>query len=166
MRINLITALLMLTPAFLQAQSTSIVEIAGVSLWDSELIEATANRLEQELGDKKMVYETIGNYPGHSMYLVLRGKTSFAEFHETESDYQISFRGKATLRVGGELVDGESRPRKQQRGSSIDGGKSYSVTPGAIFHVPPAVPHHLVIEPGKPYMYILIKIDEEPITGR
>ena len=36
---------------------------------------AAADNLERTIGDKAMVFETIGNYPGHSMYLVLRGRT-------------------------------------------------------------------------------------------
>ncbi len=131
-------------------------------LWDAERIEAAADRLEQELGDQEIVWETIGSYEGHSMYLVLRGKSSLAELHETESDFHISKRGKATFVIGGELVDKELLPRKQQRGTSIRGGTSYRVTPGDIIHVPPGVAHQHFIDPDEPYMYILIKIDEEP----
>jgi len=29
-------------------------------------------------------------------------------------------------------------------------------------HVPAGAPHWLVIEPNKPYLYLLIKVDEEP----
>jgi mannose-6-phosphate isomerase-like protein (cupin superfamily) len=115
------------------------------------------------LGDKALVWETIGNYEGHSVYLVLRGVTSSAELHETESDVQISMRGTATSVVGGELVNPESLARKQQRGTSINGGKRQELSPGDIMHIPPGVPHQLLIDPEEPYMYILIKIDEEPL---
>ena len=144
-------------------------EPVGFAMWSAERIEAAADRLEGELGDKVMVYEVIGNnYKDHSMYLVLRGKTGLAEFHETESDYQISFRGTATHIIGGKLVDpwrlvdAEQRPRKQLRARSIQEGQSSPLKPGDIIHVPPATPHQLIIEPGKPYMYILIKLNEEP----
>jgi hypothetical protein len=79
----------------------------GFVLWKSGQIEAATERLYKELGDERLVWEVIGNYPGHSMYLVLRGKTSAPELHETESDFQISMAGKATLLMGGELVDPE-----------------------------------------------------------
>ena len=64
--------------------------------WNSKHVEETADRLEEILGDKALVWETVGNYDGHSVYLVLRGKTGTAEIHETESDVQISVRGSAT----------------------------------------------------------------------
>jgi mannose-6-phosphate isomerase-like protein (cupin superfamily) len=94
---------------------------------------------------------------------VLRGKTDTPEVHETESDIQISMRGTATSVVGGRLIDPESRPRKQQRGTAIEGGKHRQLTPGAIMHIPPGVPHQLLIAPDEPYLYLLIKIDEEPL---
>jgi len=163
MRIIPVLFLLMLSPVFSQAQSEANYGVPDFVLWNAERIEAAANRLEKELGDERLVYEVIGNYQGHSMYLVLRGRTSLPELHETESDFQISMRGKATLQIGGELVDAEKRPRKQQRGKSIRGAANHALSPGDTIHVPPGVPHLLVIEPGEPYLYLLIKIDEEPL---
>lgn len=132
-------------------------------LWNAGVVDAAADRLEQTLGDKALVWETVGNYTGHSVYLVLRGRTSRAEIHETESDVQISIRGKATSIVGGTLIDPESLPRKQQRGTSIEGGTRQELTPGDIMHIPPGAPHQLVIGPEEDYLYLLIKIDEEPL---
>ena len=129
--------------------------------WDSAYIQSVADRLETELGDKALVWETVGNYDGHSMYLVLRGRTSPAELHETESDIQIGVRGTALSIVGGELVDAESLPRKQQRGTSIDGGLRQKTFPGDMIHIPPGIAHQLVID--EPYMYLLFKLDEEPL---
>lgn len=160
MRTFIIVFLLALTPTLSKAESPQTPE--GFVLWDAQRVKEAGDRLENQLGDKKIVYETVGTYKGHSMYLVLRGKTGAAEFHETESDFQISLRGKATFVIGGELVDLEQLPRKQQRGSSIKGGASYKLAPGDIVHVPVAVPHQIVIAPNETYMYLLIKLDEEP----
>jgi mannose-6-phosphate isomerase-like protein (cupin superfamily) len=157
--------ILILTPAISLAQTPSTDGPPGFVLWNSESIESTADRLEQELGDKHMVYQTIGNYDGHSMYLVLRGKTGTSEFHETESDFYVSLRGHATFVIGGELTEPEIRPRKQQRGKSIHGGTTHSLGPGDVLHVPVATPHHIIIDPDEPYMYLLIKLDEEPIVA-
>jgi hypothetical protein len=132
-------------------------------LWNAAYVEDATERLYASLGDKDLVWETVGNYAGHSAYLVLRGKTDTPELHETESDIQISMRGTATSVVGGRLVDAEKRPRKQQRGTSIEGGNRRQLTPGAIMHIPPGIPHQLIIGPEEPYLYLLIKIDEEPL---
>lgn len=136
---------------------------ADYVFWTAETVETVADRLEDSLADNALVWETVGNYEGHSAYLVLRGKTSRAEIHETESDIQISVRGQATSVVGGELLEPESLPRKQIRGTSIEGGIRRDLSPGDLMHIPPGVPHQLLIDPATPYMYLLIKIDEEPL---
>lgn len=154
--------LLTLLPALSNAQSAEAPK--GFGLWSAAHIKEVGDRLEKEIGDKKIVYETLGTYQGHSVYLVLRGKTSDPEFHETESDIQIGIKGNATFVVGGELVDPRKLPRKQQQGSAIKGGAKFPIGPGDVLHVPVAVPHVAIIEPGKPFLYILIKLDEEPRT--
>ena len=145
------------------AQGLSNKEADGYLCWDSAYIQEVADRLEEQLGDKALVWETVGNYDGHSIYLVLRGRTSPAELHETESDVQIGVRGTALSIVGGELVDSVSRPRKQQRGSSIVGGQRKKTSPGDLMHIPPGVPHQLIIDAEEPYLYLLFKLDEEPL---
>jgi mannose-6-phosphate isomerase-like protein (cupin superfamily) len=133
------------------------------AFWSALVVDEVADRLEESLGDKSLVWETVGNYDGHSVYLVLRGKTGTAEIHETESDVQISVRGGATSVMGGELLNPEQLPRKQIRGSSIQDGHERELAPGDIMHIPPGLPHQLLIDVSEPYMYLLIKIDEEPL---
>ncbi len=166
-RFRIVGAILALAlPFSVHGQSDTGTSVDGPQdfvLWRAAYVEAAADRLYQSLGEKELVWETVGNYAGHSAYLVLRGITDTPELHETESDVQISMRGKATSVVGGRLVNAESLPRKQQRGTAIDGGKHRQLTPGAIMHIPPGVPHQLIIDPAEPYLYLLIKIDEEPL---
>ena len=155
--------LLFFYPLTVVAQSADDAP-ADYVLWNAAVVDAAAARLESSLGDKALVWETIGNYPGHSVYLVLRGKTSRGEIHDTESDVQITIRGTATSVVGGELQNAEKLPRKQQRGTSIEGGIRQVLSPGDVMHIPPGTPHQLLIGPDDDYMYILIKIDEEPLS--
>ena len=135
----------------------------GFVLWPSAEVETIANRLEREIGDRAMVYETVRNDDGHSVYFVLRGLTGPAEFHETEADLYVVHRGNATFVIGGELIDAEVLPRKQQRGSSIRDGNRYALAPGDILHVPVATPHQIIVPPGQTFLYTLVKFDEEPL---
>jgi mannose-6-phosphate isomerase-like protein (cupin superfamily) len=138
----------------------------GFVLWTEERLASTIARLDRELGDQALVFEPYGNYERHSIYLVLRGKTSAAELHETESDLYVVRRGRATLIVGGELVDAEKRPRKQQRGTSVRGGHRREIGPGDVVYIPVAVPHQLIIPEGKSFLYDLTKFNEEPLAER
>ena len=135
----------------------------GFVIWSSTELKTIANRLELEIGDRAMVYETVRNDKGHSVYFVLRGLTGRAEFHETEADLYVVYRGHATFVIGGELIDAETLPRKQQRGSAIRNGTQRTLGPGDIIHVPVATPHQIIIAPGEPFLYTLVKFDEEPL---
>jgi mannose-6-phosphate isomerase-like protein (cupin superfamily) len=136
----------------------------GFVLWTPERLAETIERLDREIGDKSLVFEAYGNYDGHSVYLVLRGKTSPAELHETEADLYLVRRGRATLVVGGELVDAKQQARKQQRGASIRGGYRREIGPGDVIHIPVAVPHQLIVPEGETFLYDLTKFDEEPLA--
>ena len=158
----ILMVLLLIVPTITSAQS--IDGIAGFILRDKENLDAAADRLEERLGDKHLVFEIIGNHDGHSLYLVLRGRTGAAEVHLTESDYYIGVRGHTTFVIGGELENPKELPRKQIHGTGIKGGKSRVIGPGDIVHVPPNTPHNTIIDPNEPYMYLLFKIDEEPLN--
>ncbi len=106
--------------------STATESPDGYVHWDAARVEAAADRLENRLGNEAMVYETLGNYEGHSIYLVLRGRTGKAELHETESDLYIARRGRATFAIGGELVEPQELPRRQRSGSMLRGGTASS----------------------------------------
>ncbi len=136
----------------------------GYVLWTPGRLATTIERLDRELEDKSLVFEAYGNYDGHSVYLVLRGKTSPAELHETEADLYVVRRGRATLVIGGELVDAKTQARKQQRGASIRGGYRTEIGPGDVIHIPVAVPHQLILPEGESFLYDLTKFDEEPLA--
>jgi len=138
----------------------------GFVLWKAERIAQTIERLDRELGDRSMVYETFVNAEGHSVYLVLRGKTGTVEFHETEADLYVVRRGHATLILGGELVEPKRLRRKQQTASSIQGGIEKELGPGDVVHIPEGVPHQLRIAEGQSFLYDLTKFDEEPLEPR
>ena len=56
-----------------------------------------------------LVFEAYGNYERHSVYLVLRGKTSAAELYETEADLYVARQG-ASSQTTTWLVDSRGLP--------------------------------------------------------
>jgi mannose-6-phosphate isomerase-like protein (cupin superfamily) len=161
-------ALVLLSMSMSSSQSSSPESMSepppGFVLWTPERLATTIERLDRELGDKRLVFEAYGNYERHSVYLVLRGTTSPAELHETEADLYVVRRGRATLVVGGELVDAKKGPRKQQRGSSVRGGYRREIGPGDVIHIPVGVPHQLILPEGESFLYDLTKFNEEPLA--
>jgi mannose-6-phosphate isomerase-like protein (cupin superfamily) len=148
-----------------QAPASASGEIPGFELWSSNKVKEASARLEKDIGDKNILFETMGNWKGHSVYLVLRAKTADAEFHKTEEDLYFAMGGHATFVIGGEMVDPKTMPRKQVRSATIKGGEKRDVRPGDVVHVPRAIPHQLVLAPGEKFLYFLIKLDEEPLAN-
>jgi mannose-6-phosphate isomerase-like protein (cupin superfamily) len=137
----------------------------GFELWSADHVKEVSDRLEKNIGNKDILFETMGNWKGHSVYLVLRTTTADAEFHQTEEDLYFGVRGNATFVIGGEMVDSKRMPRKQMRSATIRGGAKRELHAGDVVHVPRAVPHQIVLAPGERFMYFLIKLDEEPLQN-
>ena len=137
----------------------------GFELWSSDRVKEVSDRLAKNIGDKAILFETMGNWKGHSVYLVLRAKTADAEFHKTEEDLYFGMGGHATFVIGGEMVDPKNMPRKQMRSATIRGGAKRELRAGDVLHVPRAVPHQLMLAPGETFLYFLVKLDEEPLQN-
>jgi mannose-6-phosphate isomerase-like protein (cupin superfamily) len=135
------------------------------ALWSADKVKEVSERLEKNIGTQSIMFETVGNWQGHSVYLVLRAKTADAEFHKTEEDLYFAMGGHATFVIGGEMVNPKDMPRKQVRAPSIKGGVRREVRTGDVLHVPRAIPHQLVIAPGETFLYFLVKLDEEPLQN-
>src|SRR5262249_15126046 len=125
----------------------------GFELWSADRVKEVSERLEKNIGDKNILFETMGNWKGHSVYLVLRAETADVEFHKTEEDLYFVMGGHATFVIGGEMVDPKEMPRKQIRASSIRGGAKREMRTGDVIHVPRAVPHQITIAPGEKFLY-------------
>jgi hypothetical protein len=61
--------------------------------------------------------------------------------------------------LGGEIVDRKEIGPGEYRGSSIEGGRKIPVKPGDQIDIPPDMPHHILVEPGKSITYLIVKIN-------
>jgi mannose-6-phosphate isomerase-like protein (cupin superfamily) len=95
----------------------------------------------------------------HAVLAVHRDASAGAEQHVGVTDYWIVIAGEGTLVLGGEIVDREEIGAGEYRGSSIEGGRKIPVKPGDQIDIPPNVPHHIQIDPGKSITYLIIKIN-------
>ncbi len=92
-------------------------------------------------------------------------KSNPSEIHVTEADLWIVLEGTPEFIVGGTIVNGKAKVRKDGTtddneilGDGIDGGETYLLGPGDILYIPASVPH-LHRSEGTVRMYI-IKIRE------
>jgi hypothetical protein len=97
-------------------------------------------------------------FPNHTLSISHRDKDGLVEVHEKFADVIVIQTGKATLIVGGEVVEPASTESGEIRGKSIRGGIRRVVSPGDVIHIGAGTPHQFLIAPGEQMTYILVKI--------
>jgi mannose-6-phosphate isomerase-like protein (cupin superfamily) len=85
-----------------------------------------------------------------------RDKPGQSEVHARDTDIFIVIGGRATIVLGGELVDGKETSPGEQRGSAIKGGTDYLLEKGVVLTVPRGTPHW-VRETAPGFEYYVVK---------
>ena len=93
-----------------------------------------------------------------------RRSGDLAELHDRSDDVYYVLKGKATLELGGTMVD----PKETSPGSgewkcqTVNGSKMVEIKVGDLVMVPRGTPHRRAVT-GKGFSMILIKIYEDPL---
>ena len=105
--------------------------------------------------------ETLRAYPRHLAMLSFRGRDGEAEVHEGFADLFYVLHGAATLIAGGTVVAARSIGPGETRGNAIEGGWRQELRPGDVAHVPPGVPHQMLVSSEKRFTCFVVKIRQE-----
>jgi ribosomal protein L16 Arg81 hydroxylase len=70
--------------------------------------------------------------------------------------------GEGTVLVGGKIVEGKSSGPDEIRGKSIDGATKYPIAAGDILYIPANTVHQFLVEPGKSFTAMVVKITPKP----
>ena len=85
-----------------------------------------------------------------------RDKPGQSEVHTTDTDVFVVIDGRATIVVGGRMIDPKETSPGEIRGSGIEGGTDYLLVPGVVLTVPRNTPHWVrETKPG--FRYYVIK---------
>ena len=103
---------------------------------------------------------TLGDYNSHAIKLSVRTSSGGAEVHAHYDDVFVVTDGKATLITGGTVANAKTGSDGETKGSSVQGGKSQTLTKGDVVHIPAGMPHQLIIAPGDVYSSIVVKVKE------
>jgi mannose-6-phosphate isomerase-like protein (cupin superfamily) len=133
---------------------------AGFELWKYGELESFDKKLSPKMNAQKVAAEELGRYGNHHFLMAHREGNGEAELHETESDVMVIESGAATLVVGGTVVDSRTSAPHEIRGPSIRGGESKALTAGDVVHIPPHVPHQMLVASGQQITYFVVKIGE------
>ena len=101
---------------------------------------------------------TLEQRDDHASIMVRRTESSGPELHEAFDDVYIIHEGAAVLVYGGTYAGAQTTEPGELRGGTITGGTRQALAPGDVIVVPAAVPHQVVIEPGKAIIYHVLKV--------
>ena len=103
---------------------------------------------------------TLGDYGTHALKLSERTVSGGAEIHAHFDDVMLVIEGKATLIIGGTLIDAHTGSTGETMGSGIRNGSVQIINAGDLVHIPAGTPHQLLIAPGSTYSALVIKVKE------
>lgn len=126
--------------------------------WPASEIKAYAQKLSPKLDAQKSAGEQLGDYGNHSLIVVHREGSGDAELHENLTDIFIVQNGEATLVVGGKIAGGKPTGPGEIRGPSIEGGEKKKLGPGDVVHIPANTPHQVLLDAGKKFTYLIVKV--------
>ena len=93
-----------------------------------------------------------------SAFVAYRNGNGEAEIHEKQADLLLIRSGAGTVLVGGKIVEGKPSGTDEIRGKSIEGGTRYPITAGDILYIPANTVHQFLVEPGKNFTAMVVKI--------
>lgn len=100
----------------------------------------------------------LSSYSNEYFLLARRVADGQPEWHETEADIFVVQSGSGSLLVGGTLVGGETTAPHERRNGTIQGGVRQKLTAGDVVRIPPRVPHQILLEGGKEFTYLVVKV--------
>ena len=133
----------------------------GFALWTAKQLKGYEKSLAPKIDARKIALEPLGKFGNHTFQIAHREGSGEAELHETQADLFIVQSGEATLVVGGTIPGSRASAPNEVRGPSIEGGEKKKLGPGDVVHIPPKVPHQLLLDSGKQFTYAIMKVDSK-----
>jgi len=144
------------TAAVLTASAQSRGE---ATQWTAAQLKGFEQALASKMNAQKTANQPLGSFGNHSALIAHREGDGSGEVHLKQADVFIVQTGEATLRVGGELVDGKQLRPNEMGGPSVRGGRESVIRAGDVIQIPAGIPHQMLVKSGQQITYMVIKID-------
>jgi uncharacterized RmlC-like cupin family protein len=133
-------------------------EPGGYKYWSAADLKSMSKPLSNK-NDAHTSNEALANFgPDHAM-MIHRDASGIAELHETEADVIVVVSGAGTLIIGGTMPGSKSTAPGEMRAPAVQGGDKQKIGPGDILHIPPKVPHQVLVD-GAQITYFVLKVKE------
>ena len=153
MRLIVLLVALCATPAWAQSN-------AEVIYWPAAKLSGYSATLKDQQTAKKttsasQILSDLGN---HKFEILRRDASGAGELHQNWTDVFVVQGGEATIVYGGTIEDAKDTGNGEIRGPRHVGGKSQKVTTGDVLVMPPGVAHQTIVEPGKMFFVMIVKV--------
>jgi mannose-6-phosphate isomerase-like protein (cupin superfamily) len=147
--------LLTLCVAPLWAQSKS-----EVIYWPASTLNGYSPTLKARQAEKKTMSasEILSDLGNHKFEILRRDGSGAGELHQNWTDIFIVQSGEGTILYGGSIEAAKDTGNGEIRGPKHVGGKSQKVTAGDVLVIPPGVAHQTIVEPGKFFFTLIVKV--------
>jgi len=105
--------------------------------------------------------EILSDLGNHKFEILRRDGSGAGELHQNWTDIFIVQGGEATILYGGSIEDGRDTGNGEIRGPKHVGGQSQKVGAGDVLVMPPGVAHQTIVEPGKMFFVLIVKVRRE-----
>lgn len=134
-------------------------EPVGYKYWSEADLKALTKTMESKVNAQKVALQPLGAFGPDRALMVHREGSGEAELHETDADLIVVETGAGTLIVGGTMPGAKKTAPGEQRAPALEGGNRQKIAPGDILHVPPKLPHQVLVD-GAQITYFVLKVKE------
>ncbi len=139
--------------------STAVSQTAAaVAYSPDQLLQLAQQMREQAKNSKEAGSGILEKHLDSSTILAFRDRDGKGELHEQFGDVFVVLQGTATLVTGGTIANPVTSAPGEIRGASVQDGVRKKLQEGDIVHIPPGVPHQLLLDSGGAFTYFVVKI--------
>ena len=141
------------SPVFAQSKSEVIY-------WPASVLGGYSATLKGRQTEKKTqsASEILSDLGNHKFEILRRDGSGAGELHQNWTDIFIVQSGEATILYGGTVDEAKDTGNGEIRGPRHVGGKSQKVSAGDVLVMPPGVAHQTIVEPGKLFFVLIVKV--------
>jgi mannose-6-phosphate isomerase-like protein (cupin superfamily) len=103
----------------------------------------------------------LAHYPNHFINLNVRVRSGSGELHSHWNDIFVVLGGEGTEVTGGTIPGMTIDANGEGHGKTIVGGVEHKLRKGDVLHITAGTPHQTLMEPGKTFTFLVIKVAKE-----